>query len=106
MRIAMQLAQTEGVRLCNRHLMQVDPGFGRYEEPEFGLSKIIPAEFSFERKNLPSPPRRFSPEQAAAIRAAYKRRDTSYRDLAREWHCSLRCINHVVKGWGAYREDP
>ena len=60
------------------------------------------------RKPPIPPPRKFSVEQAGLIRSQYNSSNGkfSYRDLAREWNCCIRCINHVVRRWGAYKNDP
>lgn len=59
----------------------------------------------FNKKRQPAISRKFSAEQAAAIRATYEAGDRSYRQLARDWNCGLRCINQVVRRWGAYKVD-
>ena len=49
------------------------------------------------------PPKKFTPEQVMQIRAVYGSGVYSYRQLANQWNCSLRCMNQVIKGEGAYK---
>lgn len=98
-KLAINLALAEGATLSRRHSLAVE----RMVSPpqKHGNYQLRSAEFP---KRKPAPPRRFSAEEAFAIRSAYVAGGVSYRQLAKQWNCGLRCINQVVRGWGAYKD--
>lgn len=100
-KLAFNLALTEGAVLSRRHALAVERMFVPLERTG-GRTQLRSTEF---RRKKPAPPRRFSAEEAFAIRSCYLAGGISYRQLARKYNCGLRCINQVVKGWGAYKED-
>lgn len=101
-RLAVRLASQEGAVLNHRHFLQIDEMITGCKQRKDNRVWCV----KNHKKKLPAPPRKFSVEQAAAIRSHYDRGGVSYRDLARVYECGLRCINQVIKRWGAYKADP
>lgn len=99
-KLAFRLALAEGCTYSRRHCLAVER---MVSVPQSHLHhQLRSAEFP---KRKPAPPRRFSAEEVFAIRSAYAAGGISYRQLARRWNCGLRCINQVIRGWGAYKQD-
>lgn len=100
-RLAINLALAEGTVLCRRHSLAVERMVSPLERTS-GRTQLRSSEF---RRKKPAPPRRFSAEEAFAIRSAYAAGGISIRQLAKIWNCGPRCINQVIRQWGAYKED-
>lgn len=99
-KLAFKIALAEGCTYSRRHSLAVE----RMVSPPQKTPHIELRSAEFPKRK-PAPPRKFSAEEAFAIRSAYAAGGISYRQLARKWNCGLRCINQVVRGWGAYKED-
>lgn len=103
-RHALSLAAAEGVVLSHRHHQPIQMPQRENYQSRVPIQTNIQRDWTTNKiKKLPARPKKFSPEEAAQIRAAYDTGVVSMRDLAQEWNCGPRCINQVVRRWGAYK---
>lgn len=100
-RLAIRLAFAESTILSHRHFSIADRQLNWFprKNTQATRNKCV-------KKQGYVPPRKFSVEEAATIRTCYEAGGISYRELAIAHHTCKRCINHVVRRWGAYRADP